>query len=426
MPRVALLSQLSGEQMKFISVATYAGILACALVQPVWAREPAKFTERVVYSFCSQQGCADGYYPEASLVAENGNLYGTTNGGGSTACHGHGCGTVFSLDPDTGTETVVYAFLDGPDGAHPKAGLVDVKGILYGTTYKGFHRNGKGHGSKGRGAVFSLDPITDTLKVIHIFTGGRDGEHPVAGLIDIKSVLYGTTFWGGASRGGTVFRVSRNHDKEKVVYSFCGQPYCTDGREPVSGLIDVNGVLYGTTRLGGNTSCNSAGCGTIFSLNPSTGLETVVYAFSGSSTGSNPYAGLINENGILYGTTTGSGSGNGIVFSFDTDTGVEKEIYAFRGGADGFDPWAGLINVRGLLYGTTRFGGGNGCGGAGCGTVFSLDPNTGAETVVHSFSGDADGEFPTAALIDVNGTLYGTTLQGGAHHRGTVFALTKQ
>jgi len=142
--------------------------------------------------------------------------------------------------------------------------------------------------------------------------------------------------------------------------------------------MSVNGALYGTTESGG-TDChdNGIGCGTVFSISPS-GSEKVLYAFKGGSDGEAPFADLIYFRGALYGTTAfggGSGcngNGCGTIFKLAPD-GTETVLHAFAGGNDGASP-AGLINIDGTMYGTTGSGGGTGCGGTGCGTVFSITP----------------------------------------------------
>jgi uncharacterized repeat protein (TIGR03803 family) len=128
---------------------------------------------------------------------------------------------------------------------------------------------------------------------------------------------------------------------------------------------------------------------------------------------------------VLYGTTTGGGGtgcasfdyGCGTLFKI-TQKGVEKVLHVFGSGSDGIQPQATLLDVRGALYGTTAEGGGAGCGGLGCGTVFKFDLASGVETVVHSFTAGADGELPEAGLINFNGTLYGTTVFGGGGDGG--------
>jgi uncharacterized repeat protein (TIGR03803 family) len=158
------------------------------------------------------------------------------------------------------------------------------------------------------------------------------------------------------------------------------------------------------------------------------GSEKVVYSFKGGSDGLYPEAGLINVGGTLYGTTGGGGSekcrnGCGTVFSV-TPAGAEAVVHSFKYSHKGRYPEAGLINVGGTLYGTT-IGGGRSSGncGYGCGTVFSVT-SAGTETVVYAFGGGSDGAFPKAGLINMAGTLYGTTQDGGASNNGTAFAVT--
>lgn len=225
-----------------------------------------------------------------------------------------------------------------------------------------------------------------------------------------------------------------------MLYSFYPQGRdCTDGAYLQASLIAFDGKLYGTTFGGGSGSgigCSwPPGCGTVFSLDLKTGAETVVHSFTGyPSDGSTPYAGLIAVNGTLYGTTSGGGAncgstGCGAVFSVDPTSGAEKVLYSFcsqPGCTDGAVPTASLIEIKGTLYGTTYVGGR--CT-HGCGTAFSVDPKTGVEEVIYSFCAQkncADGVYPCAGLIDVNDTFYGTTAAGGAYRSGTVFALNKR
>lgn len=152
----------------------------------------------------------------------------------------------------------------------------------------------------------------------------------------------------------------------------------------MAGLVPVDGVLYGTTLAGGGGRCTYGqfyvGCGTVFKITTS-GVETVVHSFAGGSDGNNPEAGLIDVDGTLYGTTDiGGGTGCitaysigcGTVFKVTSD-GKERIVHNFTGPpADGKYPYAGLLEVDGTLYGTTS-GGGRGCAGPGCGTVFSIE-----------------------------------------------------
>jgi uncharacterized repeat protein (TIGR03803 family) len=272
--------------------------------------------------------------------------------------------------------------------------------------------------------------------VLHSFAGGSDGADPEAGLIaDEQGALYGTTFAGGSSNNGTVFKLTphangRTDWTKAVLYSFCSQPSCSDGAVPIAGLIaDDSGALYGTTS-GGGAGSN----GTVFKLTPPAWTETVLYNFCSQpscSDGVGPVAGLIaDKSGALYGTThAGGSSGNGTVFKLTPPAWTETVLYSFLGGSDGGAPRAGLIaDEQDTLYGTTTGG-----GIANNGTVFKLTPPTKGqsawkETVLHRFCsqpGCSDGSGPVAGLTaDERGVLYGTTGGGGSSGVGTVFNLT--
>jgi len=206
-------------------------------------------TETVLHRFT---GIPDGQNPTAGLILDSaGNLYGTTEFGGSIS--GGGYGTVFKIDP-TGVETVLYRFQGIPDGAYPYAGLIrDSVGNLYGATLYG----GGGSGL-GSGTVFKLDP-QGVESVLHHFSGGSDGEAPIGLVQDASGNLYGTTLRGGPGYG-VIFEI--NSAGTQTLWSFDVR---IDGGAPYAGLVrDATGNLYGTTNLGGGT-CK---CGTVFRLSP--------------------------------------------------------------------------------------------------------------------------------------------------------------
>jgi uncharacterized repeat protein (TIGR03803 family) len=394
---VTVLTQPSGQTC---TVANGSGTVADSNITNVAV---TCWTESVLYSFTDDP---DGAGPEAGLVDVGGNLYGTTNYGG-TGSSITGDGTVFEITP-AGVETVLHSFAGQPnDGAYPSAGLVDVDGTLYGTTYEG--------GTNNDGTVFEINPSTGQETVLYSFTGANgDGAFPEADLVDVDGTLYGTTYEGGTNNDGTVFEITPA-GVETVLHSFAGQP--NDGANPLAGLVDVDGTLYGTTSAGG-----TSGNGTVFEINPSTGEETVLYSFTGANgDGSYPAAGLVmGANGNLYGTTYYGGTNNdGTVFEINPSTGDETVLYSFTGAnGDGAYPSAGLVDVDGNLYGTTEYGGTDDAG-----TVFEITP-AGVETVIHSFAGlPNDGTGPEAGLVDVDGTLYGTTNDGGTNNDGTVFQI---
>jgi uncharacterized repeat protein (TIGR03803 family) len=278
--------------------------------------------QTVLYSFT---GGADGANPSAGLIRDAaGNLYGTTNGGGSGSCFGQGCGTVFKLDP-SGHETVLHSFT-GANGANPFAGVtLDAAGNLYGTTSFG------GTGSYcptcpvGDGTVYKLDP-TGHETVLYNFDFRLDGGYPLAGVIlDAAGNIYGTTYGGGPPATGfpgVVYKVDPT-GHETVLYGFAGT---TDGNGPIGGMIrDSAGNLYGATEFGGSATANAGantcgdyqyyGCGVVFEVD-TTGHETVLYTFAGSAGGGRPKSGVIRDSaGNLYGTTLlGGAAGAGVVF----------------------------------------------------------------------------------------------------------------
>jgi uncharacterized repeat protein (TIGR03803 family) len=335
--------------------------------------------------------------------------------------------------------SAIYAFqgTSSNDGSDSLASLVDVNGTLYGTTFVG--------GQFNFGTVFSISR-SGKEHVLYSFanTNGSngtkvDGGYPFAQLIYVNGTLYGTASTGGANGHGTVFSVTLD-GTEQTVYSFQGYsppPGQSDGADPRAGLVYANGLLYGTTYTGGNGTCTFGGgttvlgCGTVFSVNASTGAYELLYSFHNSingalSDGAFPQAPVIVVKGRLYGTTsqgprkTQCDYGCGTVFALDPATQKYELMHEFTS-HDGAYPEAGLTNVNGTLYGTAQLGGST---GVGDGCVFSIDIATHAESVVYAFKGFPDGKYPEAPLIDVNGTLYGTTVLGGSLNDGTVFSVT--
>jgi uncharacterized repeat protein (TIGR03803 family) len=324
-------------------------------------------------------------------------------------------GTVFSITQD-GKEKVLHSFGKGADGVYPRAGLIDVGGRLYGTTfYGGGSPDSCDDFYHGCGTVFIVT-TGGSEKVLHSFNHPKvEGSSP-GGLIDVGGTLYGATGSGGPYDGGTIFSMTMR-GTEKVLHSF---GHGNDGYAPNGALIDVGGTLYGTTFNGGRYDNH----GTVFRITTG-GVEKVLHSFGKGTDGSEVAPGLVSVGAMLYGTTFQGGyETGGTVFRIRPD-GKEKVLYYFGEGSsyDGYYPLAALIDVGGTLYGTTYDGGAYRCGSIGCGTVFSIT-TAGAERVLHSFGSGSDGVWPVAPLIAAQGTFYGTTYNGGAYNAGTVFALT--
>src|SRR5579862_2317947 len=228
---------------------------------------------QVLYSF---KGAPDGANPEMGLTAVEGGLYGTTFNGGT-----HVSGTVFRITLE-GRERVLYSFKGGSDGANPYARLTRFDGGLYGTTTGGGGTScqvggGYGYGS-GCGTVFELSK-SGGYRIVYRFQGGQDGSTPQVDLVPLDGELFGTTAFGGGGGCsyygcGLAFKVSTS-GTEQVLYRFIGGGRYGDGDVPIGELINVNGILYGTTVAGGTSFF-----GTVYQLAP-TGQEHVIYSFKG-------------------------------------------------------------------------------------------------------------------------------------------------
>jgi len=420
----------SAGKPTFVIFMTLLLTLAIA-VQPAQAQ---KF--KVLHTFHGP----DGANPVGQLVRDKaGYFYGVTSNGGAGKCSG-GCGTAFKMT-STGKEIWLHSLNFG-NGLEPDAGLLrDAAGNLYGTTVYGGYTTCN---SFGCGPVFTLDK-TGKQTLLYKFTGYPDGELPEALLVgDASGNLYGTTYVGGTSNLGTVFKID-SAGKEIILHSFAGPPDGGgDGAFSYTGVIrDSAGNLYGVTDAGG-----AYGAGTAFKVDAS-GDETLLYSFTGYSDGSGPNSVLLADSaGNLYGTTKGGGNlscaggdGCGLVFELSPQsdgTWAETTLYTFcslSDCADGQFPYKGPLirDAAGNLYGSTVFGGAyRNCNGNTCGVVFKLDPTTGKETVLHSFTNGADGAYPWLDRIDASGSLYGAAGQGGdlscapnkGYGCGTLFRIT--
>ncbi len=411
----------------------FTGALIC-LVLAVVAGAVASDTQTLLHVF---SGIPDGASPYASLIADSsGNLYGTTVGGGT-----HQGGTVFELSPDGNggwTYNTLYSLTGGNDGKYPWATLAfDNEGNLYGTCTEG--------GTNSAGTVFELSPGTGgswTLTRTYSFTNQGGLGTPVAGVVvDSAGNLYGTT-QNGQSNHGAAYELTPSGDTwtEQTVHDFTGG---TDGNEPSNGglIMDRLGNLYGTTAFGG-----TYGRGVVFRLRNTGGgwIETVLYNFTGNADdGSLPLGYLVVDNrGSLYGTTafTTFGDWKGGVYkltppptaSQSSATGAQWQIswlYHFTGGADGGGSYSGVVfDSAGNLYGTTYSGGTqnqSACNGY-CGVVFKLTPSPWTESVLWTFTGNADGGIPEdGVFVAPSGNLYGTASMGGHFDLGTVFQLSQ-
>jgi uncharacterized repeat protein (TIGR03803 family) len=412
-------STRTGHRWVAVMIAAMGTMLAAAIAAPGQ-------TFKNLHSFDN----TDGALPRASVLQGiNGTLYGTTEEGGlfTGTCFGSGCGTVFMMTQD-GTLTTMHEF-DYADGYGPNASVIQlIGGTLYGTTVAG--------GAYSQGSVFEITPngtLTTLNSFCNIFDQCQGGEYVDSPLVQASNGdFYGTTEIGGANGWGTVFRIAPSGTLT-TLYNFCSQTGCTDGAQPYAGLVEgTDGNLYGTTFRGGTgQGCSTATCGTVFKITPS-GIFSTLHSFD-LTDGANPWEGLIQaSDGNFYGTTSLGGANNGgTVFRINAG-GTLTKLYSFcpeAGCPDGQYPIGAPVQATdGNLYGTTDWGGGSSLCQNGCGTIFRITLS-GTLTTLHRFD-SADGALPSAALIQAtNGTLYGTTQEGGSSGAcsggcGTVFRLS--
>jgi uncharacterized repeat protein (TIGR03803 family) len=363
-----------------------------------------QFSHAQIYSaLYNFGGAADGGDPYAGVIRDSSGNLYGTVGYGGTAY----AGGVYKVD-SLGNETMLYSFTGGADGNFPVAPLVrDNSGNLYGTTAQG--------GSVGAGVVFKVDPSGNET-VLHNFTGGSDGVNPSGGLtLDPAGNLYGTASQGGNFNAGILFKLTPA-GKEIILHTFTGG---NDGKYPssTSVLIDANKNIYGVTQEGGTT-----GHGNVYKLT-NTGQFITLYSFAGGTADGCNVLGtpFRDKSGNIYGITSSCGAnGLGTVWRL-TAGGKETVLHSFAGGtSDGEYPLAGVVeDSSGNLYGCTETG-----GSAGLGTVYTVNQK-GKFKLLHNFAGP-DGEFPYGGFVlDSTGTLYGTTQNGGSLGYGTVWQLTK-
>jgi uncharacterized repeat protein (TIGR03803 family) len=387
--------------------------------------------ESVLYSFTGGNGeSSDGKHPFGDLILDSaGNLYGTAASAGS-----RWAGVVFELSPVAGggwSEKILHTFAkNGVDGTEPLAGLIfDATGNFYGTTAAG--------GAYDSGTVFEMRPSSGgswTERVLHSFGDGEnDGVNPNSGLtLDASGNLYGGTP-NGDDNGGIVFELTPKSNgiwEEKVLCSFPKSPISYSAGPVDARLIfDSSGNLYGTTIAGG-----AYNYGSVFELSPTAGgawTLKLLHSFDFNGTdGFGPEAGVVfDSSGNLYGTTSGGGPGKGFgtVFELSPATGgswTEKVLYRFTWSAGTYPTGTPVFDSAGNLYATTLQGAAHNGG-----VVVELMPATGGgwtENLLYNFGSGTDGSTPWGGLVlDSQGNLYGTTLNGGEDGSGTVFEIAQ-
>ena len=350
-----------------------------------------------------------GTQPIGQLIEGNdGNLYGTTQGGGTS-----NKGAVFKLAKDGSSYGVVFSLTNA---AFPAGGVVEGgDGALYGTT--------TGGGSNTVGAVFRVTKDGGTFGVLHDFlTNGVDGKSPAAGLLmGQDGLLYGTTLAGGTSNRGTIFKINSDGTGYTTLYSFTGSSN-GDGDSPVAAVSQgVDGLLYGTTRAGGSNNL-----GTVFKLNTNGGAFAVLHHFRGgiNGDGSQPLGNVVQgSDGLLYGTTSfgNTVSNRGTLFRLSTNGNYFVILHSFpTNDPGGNQPSAGLLESgKGVFYGTAQS---SDLAHDNSGTIFKINANGSGFVVLHNFTSTPDGDQPQSTLLQgSDGALYGTAFLGGNAGLGTAF-----
>ncbi len=341
------------------------------------------YVQTVLYRFHG----ADGQVPGGVLLGPNGTLYGITSEGGSCSDGTPASGTVFTLTPSSSgyVERTLWNFgCRSGDGSGPEGVLIGADGALYGTTGSGGLYGQCGFFHLPCGTAFKLTPsgTSYTESIIWYFGRGRDGAEPSSGLIsDVKGALYGTTVIGGARGNGTVYKLvlSGSRYTETILHEFADW---RDGANPSGGVVATStGSLFGTTQIGGANDR-----GTVYELTPSgSAYHVTVRSFEpkGPETPESPL--FLAPDGLLYGDSVNGGGhsgkdGQGTVFTVRPTASRPGLALLHRfpgifGSADGRSPFGGVIvDPTGAIYGTTSYGGGNGCYENGCGTVYKLTP----------------------------------------------------
>jgi uncharacterized repeat protein (TIGR03803 family) len=406
------------------------GLLCAAALAP--AARSQVVTHSLITEMTGNTGGAPGRYPSSPLmIASDGNLYGTMLQGGSS-----NFGLIFKLTP-AGSYSTVRSFtgtINPTPGFYPTPHLIqDGTGNLIGMTSGDVPYGG----TSNIGTIFSTQLSGATFTTHATFngtTGVVKGAEPIAGMIkNGNGYFYGTTRQGGAGNHGVLFKfkplATSPFAEYTAIIEFTNNGTSNKGQYPRATLLDGgNGFLYGTTSAGG-----TGGNGTLFKFNINTEALTTLVNFTGTSSpnpGKSPSSRLFKASeGFIYGTTDNGGTTNsGVLFRLNPSTDAVTTLVEFSdssGSFQGAGPSGGVVEANdGNLYGCTQVG-----GSGDHGTVYRYNPTT--STFTHKLveftntSGAVKGRRPYASLIKASdGTLYGSTLEGGANGLGTLFKLT--
>ncbi len=365
-------------------------------------------------------GTPNGAEPFGPVTVDSqGNLFGTTYGGGNA----QNDGTVWEIPYGTSTLTTVASFAGGAGGANPSGNVAfDSSGNLFGVTYKGGDANGDG-------TVWEIAAGTNTILTLAAFAGGAGGSSPHGGVtLDSHGNLLGTTVSGGAFGNGTVWEMLNSSRAITILASFHGldnteTPYAGTPEGGVT--IDSVGNLYGDTVYGGRDPVSGVNqMGTVWEMAVGTTTITTLASFNGVN-GEYPEGNVaLDSHGNLYGTADGGGSAKnaGTIWELPAGANTLTTLGVFTGTNGGGPEGGATLDGSGNLFGTTYDGGSDNIG-----TVWELAAGASAITLLGSFTGGGTvtGRSPTAGLtLDNYGNLYGTASGGGSGNAGVVFSLS--
>ena len=323
----------------------------------------------------------------------------------------------------------LYRFTGGADGAILFRGpTFDAAGNLYGDAIYGANAcpDTEGSAGVGCGTIWKLD-TSNTFTTLVTFSGSDNGADPDGNLTIRAKKIFGTANAGGAANLGTVFQVGTDGSGFQTLYTFSG----LDGARPQTKLrLDAAGDMFSATYSGGPAFNGTAGSGfgVLFEI-PKAGGYVALHNFTGGADGGGPARIFLDKAGTIFGAAETGGAcagtglpaaGCGTIYSYTPSTGAFQTLYTFTGGADGYKPTlAGVAGIAeaGSLFGSTNLG-----GALGYGTLFELRPNSsGGYDYVHlyDFTGGADGAYPSVAKLRPSGELVGGTNLGPITQSGS-------
>lgn len=385
----------------------------------VYKKEIATSNVTTVVTFSGTSGSFPGTAPLGPLVLENGHLWGVTSSGGTGLSPG--LGTVFKIKVSDGTYSTVQRFgsLTGANAgiSNPANGLAsDGKGSLWGIASAGggstawwIYKISSTDGSLTK--VSEFGPATYN-SIYNTNAAGSAGRYPFRGLSGNATdpYLWGTTSEGGTKGWGTLFRYNPSTNHYQVMVNFTGTKSGFLGGHPNGRLlVDDDGIIWGTTEMGGSNGTN--GYGTVFKYDPTAQSFTTLHSFNFGGNGGFPRSGLVDDgNGFLWGTA--NASPNGVIYKVNKATGAVTVTYAFplSPTTEGIKPEGELLSDgEGNIWGTAIDG-----GTSGNGVLFKFNIATNTYTAMVKFTGNDTGAYPGRQpsgplVMDDNGAIWGTT-----------------